>query len=120
MVDSSQTEGLGRHFRVGRDGSFGMTGLRVPRARWVACVAASVLPSHVHNQRFRALRLDFKCGDECVLGLDDHMFGFGLQLQSDSELHGHSWLVSIYHGCRAAMEAKRSRQQEARAVRVLG
>ena len=75
MVHSSQTEGLGRHFRVGRDGSFGMTGLRVPRA---ACVAASVLPSHVHNQRFRALHLDFKCGDECVLGLDDHMFGFGL------------------------------------------
>ena len=73
---------MGRHFCVGRDGSFGMTGLRVPRARWVTCIAASVLPSHVHNQRFRALRLDFKGGDERVFGLDDHMFGFSLQLHT--------------------------------------
>ncbi len=54
--------------------------------RWVPSVAASILPSHVHNQRFRALRLDFKGGDERIFGVDDHMFGFALQLESDCEL----------------------------------
>ena len=52
--------------------------LRVPRARRVTSVAASILPSHVQNQRFRALRLDFEGGDERVFGVDDHMFGFAL------------------------------------------
>jgi hypothetical protein len=46
------------------------------------------------------LRLDFKRGDESVFGVDDHMLGFGLQLESDSELQGeHSYLRSVYHGC---------------------
>jgi hypothetical protein len=57
------------------------------RARRVTGVAASILPSHVQDQRLRALRLDFKSGDEGVFGVDDHMFGFALELQSDSELH---------------------------------
>ena len=60
--------------------------LRVPRVRRVTSVAASILPSHIHYQRFWALRLDFKGGDERVFGVDDYMFGFALQLQSDSEL----------------------------------
>ena len=65
--------------------------LRVPRVRRVTSVAASILPPHVHYQRLRVLRLDFKGGDERVFGVDDHMFDFALQLQSDSELQwGHS------------------------------
>jgi hypothetical protein len=56
--------------------------------RWVASVTASVLPAHVHDLRFRALRLYFKGGDERVFRVDDDMFGFALELQSDSELQG--------------------------------
>jgi hypothetical protein len=63
-----------------------MTGLGVPSARGVPSVPASILPSHVHDQRFRALRLNLEGGDERVFGVDHHMFGFPLQLQSDSEL----------------------------------
>ena len=47
-----------------------------------------------------ALRLYFKGGDERVFRVDDDMFGFALELQSDSELHGeHSYFASIYHDC---------------------
>ena len=35
-----------------------------------------------------ALRLYFKGGDERVFRVDDDMFGFALELQSDSELQG--------------------------------
>ena len=55
-----------------------VTRLSVPRARRVTRVAASILPSHVHDQRFRTLRLDFKGGDERVFGVNDHVFGFAL------------------------------------------
>ena len=61
-------------------------GLGVPPAGGVTSVPASILPSHVHDQRFRALRLNLEGGDERVFGVDHHMFGFALQLQSDSEL----------------------------------
>jgi hypothetical protein len=72
-----------------------MTRLRTWCARRVTSVAASILPSHVHDQRFRALSLDFEGGDERVFGVDHHMFGFALQLQSDSELQrGHSKFAS--------------------------
>ena len=65
---------------------FQHTSLTVPLARRVASVAASILPAHVHDQRFRALCLDFKGGDEGVFSLDDDVLRFALQLQSDGEL----------------------------------
>ena len=60
--------------------------LRASRVRRVTSVAASILSSHVRYQRFRSLCLDFEGGDKRIFGVDDHMFGFALQLQSDSEL----------------------------------
>jgi hypothetical protein len=39
-----------------------------------------------------------KGGDERVFRVDDDMFGFALELQSDSELQG-ALLISVYHGC---------------------
>jgi hypothetical protein len=65
---------------------FQHTSLTVPLARRVASVAASILPADVHDQRFRALCLDFKGGDEGVFSLDDDVLRFALQLQSDGEL----------------------------------
>ena len=52
---------------------------------WVTSIAAAILPSHVRDQRFGLLRLDFKRGGERVFGVDHHMSGFAVQLQSDSE-----------------------------------
>lgn len=51
-------------------------------------VAASILSTHVHDPRFRALRLDLEGGDERVFGVDHHMLGSALQLQSDCKLQG--------------------------------
>jgi hypothetical protein len=51
-------------------------------------VAASILSTHVHDPRFRALHLDLEGGDERVFSVDHHMLGSALQLQSDSELQG--------------------------------
>jgi hypothetical protein len=65
-----------------------VTMLRAAPARRVTSVTASILSAHVHDERFRALRLYFKGGDERVFGVDDDMFGFALELQSDSELQG--------------------------------
>jgi hypothetical protein len=54
--------------------------------RRVTGVAASVLPSHVQNERLGVLRLHAQSGNERVFRLDDHVFGFGLELQPDREL----------------------------------
>jgi hypothetical protein len=70
-----------------------VTRLRVPRVRWVASVTASILLSHIHNQRFWALCLNFEGGDERIFGVDDYMLGSALQLQSDSELQ---WALLIH------------------------
>jgi hypothetical protein len=56
----------------------------------MARVTAPVLPPHIHDQGFRALGLDLERGDECVFRIDDYVFGFAVQLQSDSELQ---WLT---------------------------
>jgi hypothetical protein len=55
--------------------------------RRVTGVAASVLPSHVQNERLGVLRLHPQSGYERVFRLDDHVFGFALDLQPDRELH---------------------------------
>ena len=51
-------------------------------------VAASILSTHVHDPRFRALHLDLEGGDERVFSVDHHMLGSALQLQSDCKLQG--------------------------------
>lgn len=64
--------------------------------RRVTSISASILLSHVRNQRFRVLRLDLKGCDERVVGIDNHMLGFALQLQSDRELQWGipNWLLA--------------------------
>lgn len=55
--------------------------------RWMASVATSIASSDVHNHHFGAVCLDLKGGDESVFCLDDHMLGFALKLQPNSEKH---------------------------------